>query len=102
VSQVLGVHQAFTSVKANYYGGRVQAMRNVRLTGWREGMRKISLTKFLQAELDLSLAASKQVVDDVPEGRQVLLDIPLRKRPPRDPAMSISVPMPNHSAERRI
>ena len=27
---------------------------------------------------------------------------PGRKRPPRDPAMSISVPMPNHSAERRI
>jgi len=52
-------------------------MRNVRLTGWREGMRKISLTKFLQAELGLSLAASKQVVDDVLEGRQVLLDIPL-------------------------
>ena len=67
------------SKQTAYYGGRVQAMTKVRRTGWREGMRKISLTKFLQAELGLSLAASKQVVDDVLEGRLVLLDIPLEK-----------------------
>lgn len=52
-------------------------MTKLRLTGWREGMQKISLTKFLQAELGLSLKTSKQVVDDLLDGREVSLDIPL-------------------------
>lgn len=51
-------------------------MTTVRLTGWQPGIRKISLTKLLQAKANLSLSAAKGMVDRVLEGHTALIELP--------------------------
>jgi hypothetical protein len=48
----------------------------LKITDWREGMRKIPLTKLLQAKLDLPLRNAKAIVDGVLDGKQQIVDIP--------------------------
>jgi hypothetical protein len=51
-------------------------MTIIRLNGWQVGMRKISLTKFLQIEAGLRVDQAKGIVDDILEGRAVELKVP--------------------------
>lgn len=51
-------------------------MTAIKLTGWHPGLRKISLTKLLQGELGISVATAKAAVDDLLDGREVLLQVP--------------------------
>jgi hypothetical protein len=49
-------------------------MNTIRITGWKAGLRKISLTKLLQQQ-GLSLGDAKRIVDDILDGREVLLTL---------------------------
>lgn len=51
-------------------------MTTLRITGWRVGLQKISLTKLLQDQAGLGLAAAKQAVDDVLDGRPANVTLP--------------------------
>ena len=48
-------------------------MTSIKLAGWQRGMRKISLTKALQATCGLPLSRAKRAVDDVLDGQEVVL-----------------------------
>lgn len=51
-------------------------MTTIRLTGWSPGMKKISLTKLIQSQAELSVSAAKHAVDQVLEGHAVSLQLP--------------------------
>jgi ribosomal protein L7/L12 len=51
-------------------------MATVRITGWREGLEKISHTKALQQMAGLSLADAKAVTDAVLEGQSRSVRLP--------------------------
>lgn len=51
-------------------------MTRVIITGWEEGLKKISLSKLLQEEASLSLPQAKRNVDEVLEGGRVELTFP--------------------------
>lgn len=51
-------------------------MNEITLKSYEPGMRKISLTKLLQARLALPLSAAKGAVDALLEGRMVKLSVP--------------------------
>ena len=51
-------------------------MPTIQITGWREGLRKISLTHVLQQEAGLSMAAAKACTDRVLEGETVSVTLP--------------------------
>jgi hypothetical protein len=48
----------------------------LRITGWREGLRKISLAKLLQKETALSLRSARAVVHGVMDDIEQLVEIP--------------------------
>ena len=50
-------------------------MSAIRISGWQPGMRKISVTKFLQEEVGLGVREAKAMVDVVLEGREVEIDL---------------------------
>ena len=52
-------------------------MTKIRLTGWKIGMQKISMTKILQNRIGLPLPTAKRLVDDLLEGRSPSIDLPL-------------------------
>ncbi len=45
------------------------------ITGWREGLRKISMTQSLQAHAGLGVAAAKVVTDRVLDGQTVAVTL---------------------------
>ena len=49
-------------------------MKTITMTGWKEGMRKISLTQLQVKLLGLSLKASKENVDKLLEGTDVVIE----------------------------
>ena len=51
-------------------------MKVLTLVSAQRGIRKISLTKLLQARLSLRLSVAKAAVDDLLEGRTVRLSVP--------------------------
>jgi hypothetical protein len=51
-------------------------MHRVVITGWREGLRKISLTHLIQARTGRRMAEAKRRTDDVLEGHPVVLEVP--------------------------
>lgn len=51
-------------------------MTELRISGWRPGMRKLSLTSLLRERLGLSLRDAKAAVDLVLEGREAHLHVP--------------------------
>lgn len=48
-------------------------MATVRITGWRFGLRKVSMAQALQLQAQLSLSDAKGVTDAVLEGRTIEL-----------------------------
>jgi hypothetical protein len=56
-------------------------MTTIRLTGWRVGLRKVSLTKLLQEKARLPLVRAKHLVDEILEGRPVTVDLPECENP---------------------
>ena len=48
----------------------------LQITGWREGLKKISLTHVLDQELHLGLADAKHITDAVLAGQTVTLTVP--------------------------
>ena len=51
-------------------------MTILRLTGWRPGLRKVSLTKLLQEKANMSVSDAKHAVDVVLEGGEVRVEVP--------------------------
>jgi hypothetical protein len=51
-------------------------MHKLRLTGWRYGLRKVSMTQALQRHARLSLSEAKQVTDRVLDGELVDIECP--------------------------
>jgi hypothetical protein len=51
-------------------------MHRVRITGWRPGLRKISMTHALRTHAKLGLAAAKAVTDEVLGGAVVEVHLP--------------------------
>lgn len=49
-------------------------MAQVQITGWREGLRKVSMTRALQEHAGLGLGAAKSVTDAILDGEVV--DVP--------------------------
>ncbi len=49
------------------------SMSRVIITGWEEGLKKISLSRLLQDEAGLTISQAKHAVDEVLEGRRVEL-----------------------------
>jgi hypothetical protein len=52
------------------------AMPQVVITGWNQGLRKISMTRAIQEHSGLTLSAAKAVTDAVLEGQTVALSVP--------------------------
>jgi len=48
----------------------------VLLTQWQAGLRKVPLIKLLRSRMNLSLAAATEHVDELLEGRHLLMEIP--------------------------
>ncbi|GAB5561334.1 MAG: hypothetical protein SynsKO_29810 [Synoicihabitans sp.] len=53
---------------------------HVRVTGWREGAKKVSASVTLKEFVPLDLAEAKRVLDDVLDGEAVTLPTMRRKR----------------------
>ena len=51
-------------------------MTTIRLTGWRKGLRTVSLVQAVNKYATDSLASAKHAVDQLLEGHQVTLTIP--------------------------
>jgi ribosomal protein L7/L12 len=51
-------------------------MSTIKISGWQQGMRKISLTKLLQERGGLGVKEAKALVDNVLAGREAVLDLP--------------------------
>ena len=51
-------------------------MPYVVITGWRIGLRKINVTRILQARAGLGLAAAKALTDRVLDGETVVVPLP--------------------------
>jgi ribosomal protein L7/L12 len=47
----------------------------VKIIGWKEGLKKISMTKLLQKRLGINLAQAKDITDDVLYGKTIVLNI---------------------------
>lgn len=54
-------------------------MVQVRITGWRYGLKKVSMTTTIRDALDLGLADAKRCTDRVLDGEVVVLDVPSRE-----------------------
>jgi ribosomal protein L7/L12 len=50
-------------------------MALLRIIGWKEGLKKVSMTKLLQERLGLSLSHAKKITDDVLDGKTIFLNI---------------------------
>ena len=50
-------------------------MPKLKITGWRYGLQKITMTKTLQAKLSLGLREAKQCTDNVLDGKIVSFEI---------------------------
>jgi hypothetical protein len=50
-------------------------MSRVTFTGWCEGLRKVPLNNLLREKAGMPLQSAKRVVDDLLEGRQVVVDV---------------------------
>lgn len=50
------------------------------ITGWRTGLRKVSLTSLIQDYAGVGLTAAKRYTDDVLEGRPVVLALSSNER----------------------
>lgn len=51
-------------------------MPNVWLTAWKPGLKKVSLTKLLQEQANLSLKTAKERVDCLLAGEKVAIEMP--------------------------
>ncbi len=54
-------------------------MAQVRITGWRYGLKKVSMTTTIRDALGLGLAEAKQCTNRVLDGEVVVLDLPDRE-----------------------
>jgi hypothetical protein len=53
-----------------------QTMGRVRITGWRAGLKKVSMTKAIRLHGGLNLALAKNCTDSVLDGKTVVVDVP--------------------------
>jgi hypothetical protein len=51
-------------------------MKCITLSGWKVGMKKVSLTKFLQGNAGYSLARAKATTDAILNGESVTIEVP--------------------------
>ena len=52
-----------------------EKMMKLRITGWRPGLLKVSMTLLLRSELDIALRPAKDITDSVLAGEIVELEI---------------------------
>jgi hypothetical protein len=50
-------------------------MNRVIFTGWCEGLQKVQLNHLLREKAGLSLQSAKRAVDDILDGKQVVIDV---------------------------
>ncbi len=48
-------------------------MSDLVITGWKDGLKKISLVKVLQKNSSMGLTQAKQAVDDLMDGKEIRL-----------------------------
>jgi ribosomal protein L7/L12 len=58
-----------------YRKGGKKSLPELKLTGWREGLKKISLTETLKQNTTLSVKEAKDCVDRLLDGEVVIVDL---------------------------
>lgn len=50
-------------------------MKKIYIVGWKEGFKKIQFNYFLQENCSMGLASAKATVDEILDGKEVILEV---------------------------